>query len=122
MERKESNYRNQWRAIQRAINTYERFIEQMRKAGKYYNGPAIQLGKVLSDGKIKTGDLTIQKEDYLLDCNLRLDAGKKIYLHTDNSNENLQEYKKNLLYKGDKVLIIKIEEKFVIIAKVVKPE
>lgn len=122
MERKESNYRNQWRAIQRAINTYERFIEQMRKAGKYYNGPPIQLGKVLSDGKIKTGDLTIQKEDYLLDCNLRLDAGKKVYLHTDNSNENLQEYKKNLLYKGDKVLIIKIEEKFVIIAKVVKPE
>lgn len=106
------------------MNTYERLIEQMRKAGMYYNGPTIQMGKILPDGKIKIGDLPIQKGDYLLDCNLRLNADKKVYLHTERDNliENLQEYKKNLLCEGDKVLTIKLGEKFVIIAKVVTPE
>lgn len=106
------------------MNIYERFIEQMRNAGTYYNGPAMQLGKVMTDGKIKVGDLLIQKGDYLMNCNLRLNADKKIYLHTqkDNSSENLQEYKKNVLCEGDKVLVIKNGEKFIIIAKVVAPE
>lgn len=106
------------------MNIYERFIEQMRKAGTYYNDPAIQLGKVMAGGKIKVGDLLIQKEDYLMDCNLRLNTNEKIYLHTqkDGSSENLQEYKKNILYEGDKVLAIKNGEKFIIIAKVVAPE
>ena len=64
------------------MNIYERFIEQMRKAGTYYNDPAIQLGKVMVGGKINVGDLLIQKEDYLMDCNLRLNTNEKIYLHT----------------------------------------
>ena len=83
------------------MNIYERFIEQMRKAGTYYNDPAIQLGKVMVGGKINVGDLLIQKEDYLMDCNLRLNTNEKIYLHTqkDGSSENLQEYKKNILYE-----------------------
>ena len=94
----------------------------MRKAGKYYNSPAIQLGKVLIDGKVKVGDLLLQKEDYLLNCNLRLNADEKIYLHTEKNESaiNMQEYKNNILQEGDIILVMKIEEKFVIIAKVVK--
>ena len=101
----------------------------MRKAGMYYNDPAIQLGKVLANGKIKVGDLPLEKEDYFLDCNLRLNADKKIYLHTEmtDSVTNMKEYKNNILNEGDKVLVLKIKskevkEKFVIIAKVVEPE
>lgn len=96
----------------------------MREAGKYYNNPTIQLGKVLANGKIKVGDLPLEKEDYLLDCNLRLNADKKIYLHTEmtDSVTNMKEYTSNILTEGDKVLALKVKEKFVIIAKVVKPE
>ena len=96
----------------------------MRKAGKYYNDPAIQLGKVLANGKIKVGDLPLEKGDYLLDCNIRLNADKKIYLHTEmtDSVTNMREYKNNILSEGDKVLALKVKEKFVIIAKVVEPE
>ena len=96
----------------------------MRKAGKYYNDPTIQLGKVLANGKIKVGDLPLEKGDYLLDCNLRLKEKKKIYLHTEmtDSVTNMREYKNNILSEGDKVLALKVKEKFVIIAKVVEPE
>lgn len=96
----------------------------MRKAGKYYNSPAIQLGKVLIGGKVKVGDLLLQKEDYLLNCNLRLNADEKIYLHTEKNESvtNMQEYKNNVLQEGDIILVMKVEEKFVIIAKVVKPK
>lgn len=96
----------------------------MRKAGKSYNGPSVQLGKVMTDGKVKIGDLQIQKEDYLLDCNLRMSEDEKIYIHTEitDSVTNLKEYKNNILQEGDRVLIVKLEEKFVIIAKVVNPE
>lgn len=96
----------------------------MRKAGRFYNGPAVQLGKIMTDGRIKIGDLQIQKEDYLLDCNLRMPEDENIYIHTEmtDSVTNLKEYKNNILQEGDRVLIIKLEEKFVIIAKVVNPE
>lgn len=96
----------------------------MRKAGKYYNDPTIQFGKVFANGRIKVGDLPLEKGDYLLDCNLRLDSGEKIYLHTEMNDSviNMREYKNNILSVGDRVLALKIKEKFVIIAKVVKPE
>lgn len=96
----------------------------MREAGKYYNDPTIQLGKVLANGKIKVGDLPLEKGDYLLSCNLRLDAGKKIYFHTEmiDSVTNMKEYTNDILVEGDKILTLKIREKFVIIAKVVEPE
>ena len=72
---------------------------------------------------------------YLINCNLRLDNKKKIFIHnskpqsaeymTDSShNATLEEYKKNILQEGDRVLLIKLNkhEKYVVIAKVVVPE
>lgn len=35
---------------------------------------------------------------------------------------NMKEYTNNILAEGDKVLALKVKEKFVIIAKVVEPE
>lgn len=74
-------------------------------------------------------------KDKGINCNLRLDNKKKIFIHnskpqsaeymTDSShNATLEEYKKNILQEGDRVLLIKLNkhEKYVVIAKVVVPE
>lgn len=107
----------------------------MRKAGKYYNNQPHQLGIMMDSGKIKIDAMTLDKNDYLLNCNLRLDTKKKIFIHnsepqsaeymTDSShNATLEEYKKNILQEGDRVLLVKLDkhEKYVVIAKVVAPE
>ncbi|MFQ7764187.1 MAG: hypothetical protein ACLRH0_07125 [Blautia wexlerae] len=39
--------------ISRSINTYERFVEQMRKAGKFYNPPVPQLGVMMESGRLE---------------------------------------------------------------------
>ena len=106
----------------------------MRKAGKFYNAPVPLLGIMLDSGKIRIDTDTLDKDDYLINCNLRLDSSKKVFLHisepeseeymTDSShNKTLEEYKANILREGDKVLLLKLEkhEKFVLIAKVVVP-
>ena len=101
----------------------------MRRAGRYYNAQPPQLGIMMDAGKIKIDTMTLDKNDYLINCNLRLDNKKKIFIHnskpqsaeymTDSShNATLEEYKKN------RVLLIKLNkhEKYVVIAKVVVPE
>ena len=115
----------------------------MRKAGRFYNAPVPLLGIMLDSGKIRIDTDTLDKDDYLINCNLRLDPSKKVFLHisepeseeymTDSShNKTLEEYKANILREGDKanilregdkVLLLKLEkhEKFVLIAKVVIP-
>lgn len=117
------------------MNTYERFVEQMRKAGEFYNVPAPQLGIMLDSGKIKIDAMILDKNDYLINCNLRLNPSEKIFLHTSKTssgeyvtdsshNETLKEYKKNILQEGDEVLLLKLaqHEKYILIAKVVVPE
>lgn len=108
------------------MNAYETIVKQMRKAGSFYNAPAPQLGVMLDGGKIKIDTMTIDKSDYLIDCNLCLDNKEKVFLHTskpgaESHDATLQEYKKNILAEGDKVLILKLQkhEKYVVIAKVV---
>lgn len=116
------------------MNAYEEFINQMRKAGKYYNAPVPQIGIVTERGKIKIDSMTLDTDDYLINCNLRLDDKEKVYIHKDKTassdyvtdsshNGTLKEYKDNVLYSGDKVLMIKLDgfEQFILIAKVVKP-
>ena len=101
----------------------------MRRAGRYYNAQPPQLGIMMDAGKIKIDTMTLDKNDYLINCNLRLDNKKKIFIHnskpqsaeymTDSShNATLEEYKKNILQEGDRVLLIKLNkhEKYVVIA------
>lgn len=107
----------------------------MRRAGRYYNAQPPQLGIMMDAGKIKIDTMTLDKNDYLINCNLRLNNKKKIFIHnsepqsaeymTDSShNATLEEYKKNILQEGDRVLLVKLNkhEKYVVIAKVVVPE
>ena len=134
MERSKGNDYYKRRKIQRAINTYERFVEQMRKAGSFYNAPVPRLGIMMDSGKIRMDTMILDKSDYLINCNLRLDRTKKVFLHTSKPesaeymtdsehNSTLEEYKRNILQEGDEVLLLKLEkhEKFVLIAKVVVP-
>lgn len=135
MAGKESNCCYKRRKIQRAINAYERFVEQMRKAGSFYNAPVPRLGIMMDSGKIRMDTMILDKSDYLINCNLRLDRTKKVFLHTSKPesaeymtdsehNSTLEEYKRNILQEGDEVLLLKLDrhEKYILIAKVVVPE
>lgn len=115
------------------MDVYERLIEQMRKSGQYHNPPSPMLGIMGADGKIKVNDITLDTDDYLMDCNLRIN-GESMFYHkekssssqyaTDSShNASLEEYKNNILSEGDKVLVMKLpnEEMYILIAKVVSP-
>lgn len=117
------------------MNGYEKIVEQMRKSGKYYNPSVPEIGIVAEDGKIKIDSIELEKDDYLINCNLRLDDKETVYIHssgtasgdyvTDSShNSALKEYRDNILEPGDKVLVQKLNghEQYVVIAKVVKPE
>ena len=46
------------------------------------------------------------------------------YMSDSEHNRTLEEYKENVLKKGDKVLLVKLyeKEKYVLIAKVVEPK
>ena len=119
------------------MNAYEKFVNVMRKAGTYNNAPTPQIGIVSGRGKIKVDTQELEPDDYLLDCNLRLDDKEKIYLHssrpssgeyiTDSShNGTLKEYSDNVLRTGDKVLLLKMTgvageiEKFIVLSMVVE--
>lgn len=106
------------------MNAYERLITQMRSQGKYYNDPPIQIGTVESGKKIKLADITLDFDDYLMDCNLTFDKDERYY-HTDKSEtSNLKAYKANILEEGDLVVAVKLvrddAEQFVVLAKVVE--
>lgn len=115
------------------MDTYERWIEAMREQGANKNPNTPQLGVIMKSGKIMVDNLPLEKGDYLLDCNLRLDDKEKVYYHTQKTssgeyvtdgghNGTLKEYKNNILREGDRVLVLKLEksEKFVVLAKVVE--
>lgn len=115
------------------MDGYEKIIEIMQKAGKFYNAPSPCIGVIEQEGKIKIGSLTLEKDEYLLDCNLRLESSDKMYFYTKESgtghDEILKEYTRNILKEGDKVLMTKLQsipgeetEKYIVIAKVVVPE
>lgn len=80
------------------MNAYERIITQMKSAvGNTEIG--MQIGTMAASGKCKAGDLTLDKDDYLI-----------------------AEHLKGGLHSGDEVLLYQVgEEWFVIICKVVSP-
>ena len=62
----------------------------------------------MESGKVRIDTMTLKKEDYLINCNLRLDPNKKIFLHTSkpesaeymtdsDHNVTMEEYRKNIL-------------------------
>ena len=83
----------------------EELIEQMRKAGRFYNPQVPELGIMGHDGSVKIGSGIINKSDYSVSSNLAVEDGI------------------NHLEEGDKVLLMKMKdtEECVLIAKVVDP-
>lgn len=121
------------------MDVYERLTELMRESGKYHNPPGIMIGIMGTKGKIKLDSLVLDTDDYLMNCNLRIE-GEKMFYHkektststymTDSAhNATLSEYKNNILSEGDTVLMMKMpgikegeeKEKYILIAKVVSP-
>lgn len=88
------------------MDAYERFVQQMRKAGRYYNDPAMQIGIAGKNRTIKADDLELDPEDYLINCDLKQGS-------------------KNELEEGDQVVMFKLKtreeesETFIVLAKVV---
>ena len=80
------------------MTPYEELIEQMRKAGRFYNPQVPEFGIMGHDGRVN-------KSDYSVSSNLAVKDGI------------------NHLEEGDKVLLMKMNdtEEFVLIAKVVDP-
>lgn len=116
------------------MNDYEKMVSLMRNESKKTAAPPPVIGLVVDRGKIKLDSMELDTDDYLINCNLRLDDKEKVYWHkekpsggeylTDGQhNGSLKEYKDNILQKGDKVLMLKLDgfEKYILIAKVVKP-
>ena len=77
------------------MNSYERIVTQMRRQGAHDNDFPPMLGTVLAGGKVRLKDLTITNADYYISAGLTLSA-------------------------GDMVLVIRIGQDFVIVAKVVR--
>lgn len=75
------------------MNSYEKIIKTIRTESNRDKNSYIRLGTV-TNGKIKMGMLELEKEDFLINSDLKLT-------------------------NGDRVLIAKIEDVFVIICKVV---
>ena len=87
------------------MTPYEELIEQMRKAGRFYNPQVPEFGIMGHDGRVKIGSGIINKSDNSVSSNLAVEDGI------------------NHLEEGDKVLLMKMNdtEEFVLIAKVVDP-
>ena len=82
--------------------------------------------------------MELDAEDYLIDCNLRLDDTETRFYHTKKvpaetnlvsaHNDTLKEYREDVLKEGDQVVLVQMETKdkdgndselFVVLAKVV---
>lgn len=116
------------------MNDYEKMINIIKAAVKQAAAPSPVLGLVTGRGKIKLDTMELDTDDYLINCNLRLDDKEKVYWHKEKPtggeylsdgehNGTLKEYKDNVLQAGDRVLMLKLDgyEKYILIAKVVKP-
>jgi hypothetical protein len=76
------------------MNSYERLVAQMRRQGAHDNDYPPALGVVLSGKKVKMDDLILKPSDYLISSGLSISA-------------------------DDKVVVLRIGQEFVVIAKVV---
>lgn len=102
-------------------NPFNDIIEAMREEGKYYNEPSFYFAKVVSSYpnlKVKFNDMihdrnTLQIDKFLLD--------RCTSFNTDSSDGHTHSLNKltDLLKVGDEVVLIRNNNKFVIISKVV---
>lgn len=116
------------------MTEYENLIRIIKRIVEKSAAPSPVLGRVTGRGKIKLDSMELDTDDYLINCSLRLDDNEKVYWHKEKPtggeylsdaehNNTLKEYKDNVLKTGDMVLMQKLSnsEKYILIAKVVKP-
>lgn len=117
------------------MNAYEKIVGAMRDSGRYFNQPIPQIGIVGEDKTVKMDALTLEREDYFLDCNLHFPEDGKYYVHRErisqsgeylsasDHNIRMEEYTDNVLLAGDRVLVLWIQndenDTFVVLSKVV---
>lgn len=93
---------------------FNKLIEAIREEGKFYNEPSFYFAKVTSklpNLKVMLGDIELDKRNLLIDKWL-LDRNCE-HLH------DIKEPIKDVLDIGDRVIMLKNNDKFIIISKVV---
>lgn len=99
-------------------NPFNKLIEAIREEGKFYNEPPFFIGKIkstLPNLEILWGNQTIVKEQILIDKTLLDRHNVVIQCSNGSINHNLND----ALSIGDIVIMLKNNDKFIIISKVV---
>ena len=117
-------------------NPFNKLIEAMREEGKFYNEPSFYFAKVTSklpNLKVMLGDVELDKKSLLIDkwlldrndINNKLKTEAEGHSHggdTTGNGEHLHYIKepiKDVLEIDDKVVMLRDNNKFIIISKVV---
>ena len=97
---------------------FNKLIEAIREEGKFYNEPSFYFAKVTSELpnlKVMLNDMELNKNNLLIDKSLLDRHNYSITCSEGNINHNL----KDKLSIGDKVVMLRDSNKFIIISKVV---
>ena len=97
---------------------FNNLIDMFREEGKFYNEPSFYFAKVTSELpnlKVMINDMELDKNNLLIDKSLLDRHNYSITCSEGNINHNL----KDKLSIGDKVVMLRDNNKFIIISKVV---
>ena len=98
---------------------FNNLIDMFREEGKFYNEPSFYFAKVTSDLpnlKVMLNDMELNKNNLLIDKSLLDRHNYSITCSEGNINHNL----KDKLSIGDKVVMLRDGNKFIIMSKVVR--
>ena len=99
-------------------DSFSNLIDILREEGKFYNEPSFYFAKVTSELpnlKVMINDMELDKNNLLIDKSLLDRHNYYINCSEGTINHNL----KDKLSIGDKVVMLKDNNKFIIISKVV---
>ena len=97
---------------------FNNLIDMFREEGKFYNEPSFYFAKVTSELpnlKVMINDMELDKNNLLIDKSLLDRHNYSITCSEGNINHNL----KDKLSIGDKVVMLRDSNRFIIISKVV---
>jgi hypothetical protein len=98
---------------------FNNLIDMFREEGKFYNEPSFYFAKVTSELpnlKVMLNDMELNKNNLLIDKSLLDRHNYSITCSEGNINHNL----KDKLSIGDKVVMLRDGNKFIIMSKVVR--
>ena len=98
---------------------FNNLIDMFREEGKFYNEPSFYFAKVTSESpnlKVMINNMELDKNNLLIDKSLLDRHNYSITCSEGNINHNL----KDKLSIGDKVVMLRDGNKFIIMSKVVR--